>query len=51
MRVVLEHIAQNKKFQKNLPHMEVILTAHYARFSSSHKTKCPKDYKKRSYAL
>ena len=51
MRVVLDHIAQYKQVQKNLLHIEVKLTAHYARFSSTYKTKCPKEYKKRRYAL
>ena len=51
IRVVLEHIALYKQVQKNLLHIEVILTAYYARFSSTYKTKCPKDYKKRIYAL
>ena len=37
-RIVLEHIAQSKKSQNNLLRIEVILTAHYAEFSSTHKT-------------
>ena len=51
IRVVLEHIAQYKQVQKNLLHIEVILTAYHARFSSTYQTKCPKDYKKGIYAL